>query len=121
MIRDGSPPQAEEDEDEEPFDSEALLKQMLKRKEELDYQLHLEKDRAQQRLELTRKEIHDLGNEKAKLTKDIKDEKKALTDMKYLGMSYDTENDNYKKLKEDDRKFLQLNIERLKLMETPVD
>lgn len=36
-------------------------------------------------------------------------------------MSYDIENENYKKLKEDDRKFLQLNIERLKLKETPVD
>lgn len=39
-------PQPAEDEEEEPFDSEEFLKQMLKRKEELEYQLHLEKDKA---------------------------------------------------------------------------
>jgi hypothetical protein len=36
---------------------------MLKRKEELELQLHLEKDRGQQKLEIMRKNIHDLGVE----------------------------------------------------------
>lgn len=36
-------------------------------------------------------------------------------------MSYDIENENYKKLKEDARTFMQLNIERLKNKQMPVE
>lgn len=39
-------PQPAEDEEDEPFDSEEFLKRMLKRKEELEHELHMEKDKA---------------------------------------------------------------------------
>ena len=94
---------------------------MLKRKEELELQLHLEKDRGQQKLEIMRKNIHDLGVESGQISKEIDWEKKEIMRYKEMAASFGVENTGYEKLKEDDRKFFSLNLERLKMEQTPVD